>query len=266
MADTARVYRDSEAQRWGVTEEAFAAALERSREKGHASLHLKDLALACGCAAGNDAAWDHFVTEFRPALYRAADAIDRTGAAREIADGLYGELFSRSLFRYFHGRSSLATWLRSLVAQRYVDRLRETSRLDPLPDEPAAGPERSGDEPDRGRYLAAMQAVLAAAIAGLEPRDRLRLRCYYAEEMTLAHIGRVTRESEATVSRQLARTRKALRDQIETRLSGEHGFSPAEVRECVTSVIDDAGSLDLGRLLPARKKTTADRSMEEDPA
>ena len=89
---------------------------------------------------GRPEAWDHFVMEFRPVLYRAADAIDRSGRAREVADALYGELYSKALFRYFHGRSSLATWLRSLVSQRYVDRIRETRRVEPLPEEssPAA--------------------------------------------------------------------------------------------------------------------------------
>ena len=151
-------YREAAADRWGVTPEAFAAALERSTAKAFAgrtpsnadleryykSLHLADLALACACMAGHDAAWDHFVAEIRPALYRAADAIDRSGNAREAADALYGELYSKTLFRYFHGRSSLATWLRSLVSQRYVDRLRETRRLEPLPEEssPAAIPSR----------------------------------------------------------------------------------------------------------------------------
>jgi RNA polymerase sigma factor (sigma-70 family) len=265
MTDVGALYRESGAARWGVTAEMFAAALERGREKGHASLHLKDLALACGCAAGNTDAWDHFVVEFRPALYRAADAIDHTGGAREIADALYGELFSRSLFRYFHGRSSLATWLRSLVSQRYVDRLRETRRLDPLPDRELAAAAPDARDPDRSRFVAAMKAVLAAAIAALEARDRLRLRCYYAQEMTLVQIGRVTRESEATVSRQLARTRKALREQIQTRLEHEQGFSAAEVRECVASMMDDAGTLDLGRLLDARKKSPQDRSEHEHP-
>jgi len=301
MPDIAALHRDADAARWGVAPEAFALALERSSAKAFAgrtpssseldryyrSLHLSDLALACACDEGNDAAWDHFVAEFRPALYRAADAIDRTGRAREIADALYGELFSRSLFRYFHGRSSLATWLRSLVSQRFVDRLRETRRLEPLSDTEASGDkppgvpdERGPKSPDRSRFVTAMHGVLAAAIAGLEPRDRLRLRCYYAEEMTLVQIGRLTRESEATVSRQLARTRKALRGQIETRLEREHGFSPAEVRECVASVIDDTGSLDLGQLigsLPRRsqengakakagKKTAGDRSKDENPS
>ena len=57
------------------------------------SLHLEDLALACACALGDAAAWDHFVLEMRPGLYRAADALDPTGAARELADSLYADLY-----------------------------------------------------------------------------------------------------------------------------------------------------------------------------
>ena len=46
----------------------------------------------------------------RPVLYRAADAIDATGNARELADSLYADLYGlaekggkrQSLFRYFH--------------------------------------------------------------------------------------------------------------------------------------------------------------------
>ena len=226
----------------------------------------KDLELARACAEGQPEAWDRFIAEFRPVLYRAADAIDRTGAAREIADALYGELYSKSLFRYFHGRSSLATWLRALVAQRYVDRYRQTRRLESLPDEEMAAPapqRTAADEPDRVRFAAVMQAVLAAAIAVLDPRDRLRLRCYYAQEMTLAQIGRITREHEATVSRQLARTRRDLRKELEHRLAKEHHFSADEIRECISSVVDDTGTLDLGALLGERKKVDVDRSTVE---
>lgn len=292
MTDVAALHREANAGRWGVTLEVFTQALERSSAKAFAgrtpstaeldryvrSLHLADLALSCACEQGHAEAWDHFVLQYRPALYRAADAIDRSGAAREIADSLYGELFSRSLFRYFHGRSSLATWLRSLLSQRYVDRLRETRRLDPLPEDdrgiesadaqPGHGirSERgSAADPDRSRFMAAMQAVLSAAIAALEPRDRLRLRCYYAEEMTLAQIGRVTRESEATVSRHLARTRKLMRDEVETRLQRDRGFSAAEARDCISSLIDDAGTLDLAVLLQTARAQGVDRSKVDHP-
>jgi RNA polymerase sigma factor (sigma-70 family) len=228
--------------------------------------YAKDLELARACAAGDPEAWDRFVLEFRPVLYRAADAIDSTGAAREIADSLYGELFSKSLFKYFHGRSSLATWLRALVAQRYVDRYRATRRLDALPEEdgPAAiAAPHIAESPERSRFLQIMQAALTAAIAALAPKDRLLLRCYYAQEMTLAQIARVTRDHEATVSRRLARTRRDLRVELERRLGEDHRLTPDQIRECVSSVVDDAGTLDLAELLGERKKTDDDRSMVE---
>src|SRR6187401_2146843 len=190
--DQARLQRlreKAQADRWKVPPEVFSNALERSAEKVFAgrtpadpeldryfdSLHLSDLALACACAMGREDAWDHFVKEFRPAMYRAADAMDPGGGARDNAQALYAELFGlkekdgirQSVFRYFHGRSSLATWLRSLIAQRFVDRHRETRKLDPQPEEGSAAPLRSAAtvaDPDRARFVAAMRAALAAAI------------------------------------------------------------------------------------------------------
>jgi RNA polymerase sigma-70 factor (ECF subfamily) len=284
-----RLYQKADAGRWKVPKEVLSNALERSAEKAFAgrtpseseldryydSLHLADVALACACAIGREDAWDHFVVDFRPGMYRAADAIDASGAAREIAQALYAELFGlkerdgirQSLFRYFHGRSGLATWLRSLIAQRYVDRHRETRRLDPLPDDNSAAPVRAPQQaahPDRDRFLAAMRAVLASAIAALAPRERLRLACYYAQEMTLAQIGKLTREHEATVSRALAKTRKALREDVERRLTSDHGFSAAEIAECFENVADDSGNLNLDDWLG--KNSAVDRSMSGDPS
>ena len=286
-----RLYQASGAVRWKVPADVLANALERSAEKAFAGrspsdaeleryfdkLHLADLALACGCAIGGEEAWDHFVREFRPGMYRAADAIDASGGAREIAEALYAELFGlkeldgkrQSVFRYFHGRSSLATWLRSLIAQRHVDRHRETRRLEPLPEDssPASIPLQSKVEhPSRARFVAVMHAVLSTVIGALAPRDRLRLACYYAQEMTLAQIGRLTGEHEATVSRQLARTRRSIREEVERRLECEHRFSAAEMDECFESLVDDAGQLDMGDWLGGpRKISGVDRSIDRDP-
>jgi RNA polymerase sigma-70 factor, ECF subfamily len=291
--DQARLQRlreKAQADQWKVPPEVFSNALELSADKAfpgrtpsdseldryYDSLHLADLALACACAMGREDAWDHFVKEFRPGMYRAADAIDAGGGARDIAQALYAELFGlkekdgvrQSVFRYFHGRSSLATWLRSLIAQRFVDRHRETRKHEPLPEEGSAAPLRAAAtavDPDRARFVAAMRTVLAAAIAALSPRDRLRLACYYAQEMTLAQIGTLTREHEATVSRALARTRKSIREDVERRLRDDSGFSKAEITECFVSIADDTGNLDLGEWLDTgRKKSEPDRSMTEE--
>jgi len=219
-------------------------------------VHSADLELARLCADGDEHAWERFVREYRPLLYRAADALDRTQGAREIADSLYAELYGvangaggrQSLFRYYQGRSSLATWLRAVLAQRYVDRVRVQRRLEPLPEEepPARGEEPN---PDRARYVALVRAALARAVAALTARDRLRLGCYYVQELTLAETGRVLSESEATSSRQLARSRLAIRRDVERQLRDEARLSDDQIAACLASVADDPGPLDLKQVI-----------------
>src|SRR5687767_11104192 len=116
------LYREAKAERWHVPQHAFAEALEASAGRAFAgkeptarelqrylsSLHLDDLAIACACALGDESAWEHFVREQRPSLYRAADALDPAGGARDLADSLYADLYGlddragkrQSLFRY----------------------------------------------------------------------------------------------------------------------------------------------------------------------
>ena len=101
----ARLYTDGRGERWGLAAETFASTLEAviarrcpdagrgELERFFASLHVEDLTLACACADGIEAAWEHFVLEYRPALYRAADALDATGGERDLADSLYADLF-----------------------------------------------------------------------------------------------------------------------------------------------------------------------------
>jgi RNA polymerase sigma factor (sigma-70 family) len=284
----ARLHRQADAGRWRVSPEAFAACLQTAAAKAFADrtpssdelerfvegLHLADLALACGCAAGTDDAWEHVVREYRPALYRAADALDPAGGARELADDLYAELYGmrerdgerRSLFRYFHGRSSLATWLRAILSQRYVDRLRAARRTEPLPDDesPSALPARNQVlDPHRSRVTEFLRATLSRVIAALAPRDRLRLSCYYAQSLTLAQIGRLLGEHEATVSRHLTRTRREIRQRVEQHLRDVAHFSQADIAECFAAVVDDAGALDVSQLLgtaDVRKSVAAERS------
>jgi RNA polymerase sigma-70 factor (ECF subfamily) len=285
-AVVARAYERSGAARWSLDPADFERALVAS--VAHASvggaapldaaryvggLHLDDLALAVACAAGIERAWDHFVREYRPALYRAADAIDPAGGARELADALYADLYGltshagerQSLFRYFHARSRLSTWLRAVLAQRHVDAVRGRRRLDPLPDEEAAGALRSRPvaTPDQSRFAALIRAVLAASLAMLSPRDRLRVSMYYGHNLTLAEIGRLVGEHEATVSRHLARTRRALRASMEQRLRDQHGLNESAIEECFRAAIGDPGSLDLAELvgpLPGSKIGAPNRS------
>jgi RNA polymerase sigma-70 factor len=229
-----------------------------------------DLDLASRCAAGEPTAWDRFVCEYRPLLYRAADSLDPNGGARDLADSLYAELYGikagdgsrASLLRYFKGRSSLATWLRAVLTQRYVDRLRAQRRLEPLPVEDRADAREPAD-PERERYLSLIQDALSCALARLDDKDRLRLGYYYLHQLTLAQIGRLLKEHEATVSRQLMRTRQTVRGAVERELRERHGLTHAQIAECLASVTADPGPLDLSPMLgvSARNPASPERSI-----
>jgi RNA polymerase sigma-70 factor (ECF subfamily) len=265
----ARLYRQAGAGRWRLPQAAFTTALETSCAKAYAgadpsarevarylsSLHLDDLALACACALGDSAAWDHFVLEMRPGLYRAADALDPSGGARELADSLYGDLYGvdrrggarQSLLRYFHGRSSLATWLRAVLAQRHIDRIRVERRTEPLPEELPGGTSQAASDPECTRFVELLRSALEVAVSRLAPRDRLRLGCYYAQQMTLAKTGALLKEHEATTSRQLARTRQSVRESVEQDLRAR-GLSPAQIARCFECATEDAGATNLDEM------------------
>lgn len=285
------LFERSRSASWGLSRAGFEAAVRESvaqafkdRDPDEAqlshyleALHLEDLALAVACAEGLSPAWDHFVATHRASLLRAADAIDPRGGARELADLMFADLFGlaerdgarRSLLRYFHGRSRLSTWLRAVLAQRYVDRVRASRRTEPLADDdsPAApvAPARAVD-PRRARYVEVLSTALTAAVAALAPRDRLRLTCYHADGQTLAAIGRMLKEHEATVSRHLTRTRREIREAVEMRLAQDFGLDRASIVECFQSVTEDAGTIDLREVLAAapdpalRKNPVPDRS------
>jgi RNA polymerase sigma factor (sigma-70 family) len=122
-------------------------------------------------------------------------------------------------------------------------------RLEPLPDEEVAARDAEPPDPDRSRYVALVRQALGCAVARLTGRDRLRLACYYVQELTLAETGRALKEHEATVSRQLTRTRQALRADVERQLREEAGLGGDQIAACFASVAEDPGPLDLKQVI-----------------
>jgi RNA polymerase sigma factor (sigma-70 family) len=278
------LYVRAKAARWSVPCEEFAAALHRSAARHFGAgqptaqaledylgaLHLEDLALTCALRRASEAAWEQFVADYRPVLRAAARAI--VGArgedrARELADSLYAELYGLdrsggelkgSLFDYFHGRSKLSTWLRSVLAQRYVDGLRASQRLQPLEAEHSgrweAGLQRSTAafekiDPDRARLLPLLAGAVSEALAVLPATDRLLLLLYYVQGVTLAQIARMRNVHEATASRRLQSIRGELRDRVERILAtgnaakngrpAAEGLSTEEIRVCMSYALED---------------------------
>jgi len=300
-----QLFAASGAASWGLPRNFFAVALEHSARKRFgqespgastieeylSTLHLQDLALACACAEGRSDAWDHFVAAFRGYLRSAAGAILRcppdSPAACELADSLFADLYGlgegtnrRSLFRYFHGRSSLKTWLRAVLAQRHVDTIRASRRFADIDDMDghatlpaslsATKPRLGGDganllqDPHRAEFVGLLHRALEVALALLDARDTERLRLYYAAEHTLAEIGRKLDEHESSVSRNLERTRRELRYQVERALrkgssslygpTTGAGLSDEQIALCFEYAAEDA-LIDLDKLLPESQAT-----------
>ena len=246
------------------------------------ALHLEDLALATACAEGIEAAWEHFFTTYRAYLRAAAAAILRCRAgsaeACDLADSLFSDLYGladgrlaeRSLFRYFHGRSSLRPWLRAVLAQRHIDSIRASRRFEELGKDETGegrpktllGPQMPPGDPHRERYVASFTRALQTALERLEPQEKERLRLYYAEENTLAEIGRLLGEHESSVSRHLDRVRRDLRQAVEDILrrgigapngsAVQPGLSEAEIALCFEYSAGDI-PIDLEKLLPRSK-------------
>jgi RNA polymerase sigma-70 factor len=288
------LYAESRAPEWGLGPRHFLAALERSAAKRFAkggfstgdlgeylgTLHIEDLCLASACLEGSEAAWQHFVSQYRGYLRAAAGVITKNSRggtdALELADSLFAELFGlvdgrrgeRSLFRYFHGRSSLKTWLRAILAQRQVDRLRQSRRWEQLEAEKeespghAPGNTQSVADPHRDRYLARFVAALHEAVDLLAPADRERLELYYAREKTLAEIGRKLGEHESSVSRHLERIRRQLRSSIEEKLRCLPALSEAEIRLCFQYAAEDS-PIDFRQIFPEKPATNSGRSRKE---
>lgn len=144
-ATLVRLFERANAVKWGLEPDAFSGALSRSvasrfggsganvaEIEGHLeSLHLEDLALACACAGRHVAAWAYFLECFRPAARTAARAIAGEGG-EILADALYADLYGcveqRSLLDGYTGRSRLASWLRAVLAQRFVDSAAQQGR------------------------------------------------------------------------------------------------------------------------------------------
>lgn len=226
------LYARSCGQTYGLSLDEFAAILEQvSRQylqsdaptdevaQLHQSLRLEELALARACAKGCEAAWECFLNRYRQKLYDAAGAIAKEeSAARELADSLYTELFGTrqspdgqriSKLASYTGRGSLEGWLRTVLAQDYINRYRSQRRLVSFDEKIQTGQQyqASAEIPADAR----LDAAVDAALLELPDEERLILASYYLDGRTLAEIARMLGVHESTISRRVEKITASLR-------------------------------------------------------
>ena len=226
----------------------FGASSQNEARTFFLSLRVDELALARACAAGENSAWEIFLTRYREKLYLSALRIAREdSAARELADTLYADLYGTttregqrvSKLASYTGRGSLEGWLRTVLAQEYVNRYRRTKRLVSLDEESEEGVQFRAPDPEPvttsdNRLARATDAVLA----DLPAEDRMVLSAYYLDGRTLAEIARMLGVHESTISRKLDKLAKSLRKQIVTALTKD-GMSRRQAEEALEVDVRD---------------------------
>jgi len=248
-------------ERIGLSLESFAAILcdvaTKYLDAGAAqsevrtfllTLRVEELALARACAAGNNSAWELFLTRYREKLYQSALRVAREdSAARDLADGLYAELYGTktregervSKLASFTGRGSLEGWLRTVLAQEFVNRYRRTKRLVSLDEENEDGGQFAAPEPELLPSAdSRLEFATDKALAALPSEDRLVLAAYYLDGRTLAEVARMLDVHESTISRKVDKLAKTLRKKI---LAGmmQQGMSRRQAEEALEVDVRD---------------------------
>lgn len=258
-----RLYEVSEAARYGLAAASFAEILNTIVRKhfpadgSHhdvreflASLKVGDLALARGCAAGNEAAWEELLTRYRAPLYELASSIARDDVkGRELADSLYTELYGLSAkgeqktskLLYYTGTGSLMGWPRTVLAQGFVDRYRQESRLVSMDDDHDEDEGRTRVIPEPAtlpevetRLDPRLAEATETALAGMSAEDRLILSAYFIDGHRLTDIAGLLGVHESTVSRRLEKITAALNKKIRVALL-KSGYSKKEVEEAFST-------------------------------
>jgi RNA polymerase sigma-70 factor (ECF subfamily) len=258
------LYGVSRAASFGLTRQAFADVLAEVVRKHSVAvrdagperlaefvrgLRLEELALARACAAGHEKAWEVFLTRYRERLYDSARSITREeSSARELADSIYADLYGitqrdgrrLSKLEYYTGRGSMEGWLRTVLAQEWINRYRRGKKLVSLDEEAEEGVQFAAPEPTNGAAAAESVVIVAvdAALAALGAEDRYILSAYFLDERTLADIGRVLKVHESTISRRVERIAVNVRNGILDRLVAG-GMSRRQAEEAMELDVRD---------------------------
>jgi len=255
------LYVKSGADGFGISAEQFAALIEEVANKSmpaaalppakvefSKTLRLEELILARACAAGNERAWEVFLLRYREKLYEIARQITREDSTgRELADSVYADLFGTrmregdrvSRLTYYGGRGSLEGWLRTVLAQEYVNTYRKQRRMVSLDEESEEGVQFAATVsqpvvPADPR----LENAIDEALRSLPAEERFILASYFLDGRTLAQIARALSVHESTISRKIEKLTTGLRKQIVKNLVRQ-GMNRRQAEEALSADVRD---------------------------
>ncbi|HEY7543522.1 MAG TPA: sigma-70 family RNA polymerase sigma factor [Blastocatellia bacterium] len=212
--------------------------------------HTSDLCLTTACAQGSESAWEQFVRIYRGFVLRLANhACPNETAARELASNLISDLFApdrsnRPRIASYDGQSSLATWLRVIVAHHAADerelKWNSVERLDNIPDiADTASVERMNASARASKYRLMILDALRGASDTLTTRERYILVMIYGESLQAKEVARLLGVDPSRVSRQLRQIHRKVHQEAVAILAGKHRLCEEAIKECLADIVEN---------------------------
>jgi RNA polymerase sigma-70 factor len=233
--------------RFSLSPEAFAGVVLERAASRHPDrdpldyithLYLDDLYLADACCRGEDEAWRECRERYFGYLHDFAKRFVHERSAADVADQVIADLWQRGRLAQYDGRSSLKTWLGTVVAHAAINAgkvERRIAALDTGSSEPPALAIDTVEDEETRRLFA---TLVRRALDELDAENRVLLLLYYEQGLTLDEIAGTLGGSKATLSRRFKQLRQELREAIEVRAQEELRVDAGTLRE----------RLDFGRL------------------
>jgi RNA polymerase sigma-70 factor (ECF subfamily) len=235
---------------------AHAANTGRPIEEHFARLSLDDLYLATACVRGEERAWQELSATHADFMREFARRFLSGSEAREVADEVLADLWERGKLAQYEGRSTLRTWLGTVIAHAALNSRKARSRFVPLDEARERAQPAVRIEPADQQASDLLRDLLATALRELPAENRLLLQLYYEQGLTLDELSVTLRASSASLSRRLKRTREGLRAAVDDLTRRQAGASADAIRDGLDLARIE---IDLSRLLGGDAAATGDR-------
>jgi len=167
-------------------------------------------------------AFEQLVREYQGLCWRVVDRMVRhPDDTRELCQEAF--LRIHQTLHQYRGESALKSWVAQVaysIAKRHLERRRIPLVENTVSNDGTALIDRVGDGIDLEALTSEqdINAHLHAAMDALPPLQRTLLTLYHLEEISIAEIATLTDLAEGTIKSHLFRSRKRLRELLESRI------------------------------------------------
>jgi RNA polymerase sigma-70 factor (ECF subfamily) len=230
---------------------AVTAAAASVDAPATAHSHARDLYLARACANGDVLALRELDQRYLAVTYDAIARIDRSvDFIAEVQQRLRERLLvgPSAKIKAYRGSGPLGGWVRT-AAVRCALNLR---RDDPQHNQTVSKELSALLDPElaavKQRCTSELSGALARAVAALASEERMLLRCYYVDKLTLAKIAAREKLGVATIFRRLEAASRAVQHAVRSELQGKLRLSTESLDSLIREARHDI-DLNLSQLL-----------------